>query len=73
LTSIKLKMCALPWGPPLAAHSRSSFLRLRRSSSPTLRTVARPSLLGLPTCDFRTRLTLGHATVLGANRRKSQY
>ena len=31
LTSIKLKLCALPWGPPLTAYSRSSFLRLRRS------------------------------------------
>jgi hypothetical protein len=32
LTSIKLELCALPWGPPLTAYSRSSFLRRRRSS-----------------------------------------
>ena len=49
LTSIKLKLCALPRGPPLTAYSRSSFLRLRSLRSPTLRTDVCLSLLRLPT------------------------
>ncbi len=66
LTSIKLKLCALPWGPPLTAYSRLSFLCLRRSSI---------SIINLRDCGLtfvppywdsrldvlRTRLTSGHA------------
>jgi hypothetical protein len=49
LTSIKLKLCALPWVPPFSIYSCTSFLCLRRYSIPRLWTDVRPFVLGLLT------------------------